>query len=208
MRDSYGSHDLRCDFFRKPAGRYESYDNGLTRSRSLGPHGLLASPRLLSPRGLLRSRSVGPTAFAVRESFSQLPKLLKSKRLKSTNLTFKFGKRIGLAALGFGYLRLFTPIYAYLRITRENVWVGPGPVQVSPPPSLGYGATRSPKSKDFTKVTKVTIIPLISQSAKGRGSGIEGFMGLSNLWMAVSKRHVFLPPTHLKIDPPPTPVLT
>ena len=40
--------------------------------------GLLASPRLLSPRGLLHSRSVGLTAFAVRKSFSQLPKLLKS----------------------------------------------------------------------------------------------------------------------------------
>jgi hypothetical protein len=30
-------------------GSYESYDNGLTRSRSFGPRGLLASPRLLSP---------------------------------------------------------------------------------------------------------------------------------------------------------------
>jgi hypothetical protein len=55
----------------------------LARSRSLGPRGPLASPRSLSPRGLLRSRSVGLTAFAVRESFSQLPKLLKSRQLKS-----------------------------------------------------------------------------------------------------------------------------
>ena len=49
---------------------YESCDNGLTRSRSFGSRGLLASPRLLSPP---------------------------PRRLKSTNLTFKFGRRIRLA---------------------------------------------------------------------------------------------------------------
>jgi hypothetical protein len=64
--DSHNSQDLQCDFFGKPAGNYDSYknyDNGLARSRSLGPRGLLASPRFLSP----------------------LP-----KRLKSTNLSSDF----------------------------------------------------------------------------------------------------------------------
>jgi hypothetical protein len=147
----------RTIFFRNPShkqgGKYESYDNGLTRSRSFGPRGLLALPRLLSPpprrlkssnlnleiqrggerveadgrSGLTRSRlfgprgpvaspngapalakcfpcsrpslsrhanlspvgsftprSVGLTAFAVRESFSQLPKLLKSQAAQVT----------------------------------------------------------------------------------------------------------------------------
>ena len=72
--------------------------SGLTRSRLFGPRGPVASPNgapalakcfpcsrpslsrhaNLSPVGSFTPRSVGLTAFAVRESFSQLPKLLKS----------------------------------------------------------------------------------------------------------------------------------
>ena len=45
--------------------------------------------------GLLHSRSVGLAAFAIRKSFSPLPKWLKSQAAQVPKLRYKFGTRLG-----------------------------------------------------------------------------------------------------------------
>ena len=62
---------------------YENYDSGLTRSRSFGPRGPVASRPFLSPVGSFTPVQSAETAFASANPFRNFPSCSNPKRLKS-----------------------------------------------------------------------------------------------------------------------------